>query len=182
MQKRIVQIGLLLASLVSFQGCNESTGPAKEDKLILPVAARISPTNLGCFGAVVNGVQTRVPCTSSDPLVYTFKGNKLTTGQSLSRGDYLTSPDGRYKLIMQYDGNLVAYRNFSPWTYYWNTSTDGGTQALMQTDGNFVVYAGSTALWYTRSWGLDGLHPHFDIQNDANMVVYYDGGWRWSAL
>jgi hypothetical protein len=84
----------------------------------------------------------------------------------------LYSEDGRFKLIMQLDGNLVLYIGSSP---LWSSNTPNNVGAYMsfQSDGNLVVYrANGTPAWAS---GTDG---HSDerllIQNDGNMVLYRD--------
>jgi hypothetical protein len=85
--------------------------------------------------------------------------------------DHLISCDGRFKLVMQTDGNLVLYMNGT--TALWSTGTvgSGATQAAMQTDGNFVLYAGATPVWASNTAG----HPNavISVQNDGNVVIYY---------
>jgi hypothetical protein len=90
------------------------------------------------------------------------------------------SPDGRLRLSMQTDGNLVLY--FQPFgAFMWkeaiwasNTAGHPGAWAIMQDDGNFVVYdANDSALWATAT------NPNgsfIAVQNDGNLVVYDAGG------
>ena len=60
--------------------------------------------------------------------------NVLTAEQSF------TSPNGRYRLTMQGDGNLVEYDGAS---VVWASGTSGsGARVVMQDDGNLVVYDG----------------------------------------
>jgi hypothetical protein len=92
----------------------------------------------------------------------------LTPGQSLRNGARLTSPDGRYSLIMQSDGNLVIY---GPGGAQWATSTNGpGRWAVMQSDGNLVVYGPSGPLWASNTGDQPG--AHLVMQSDGNLVIY----------
>ncbi len=82
----------------------------------------------------------------------------------LSAGQKLTSPDGKYYAIMQYDGNFVVYYN-SPIgrVVVWHTYTAGNSGAFLalQQDGNLVVYSEkSKAIWYTRT----GIRPFADYK------------------
>jgi len=107
----------------------------------------------------------------------------LTGGQKLLPGQAIYSPDDRYSLLLQPDGNLVMWESGKParkptgWDSFWGaegdavfgTSTQPGyksnkgnltvTEAVLQgNDGNFVVYSGATPLWSISSKGLgDGL-------------------------
>ena len=62
-------------------------------------------------------------------------GDTVTTGQKLDRGQWLQSGDGRYKLHMQTDGNLVLY-NVSG-RAVWATNRTGQF-VIVQSDGNLV--------------------------------------------
>jgi hypothetical protein len=101
----------------------------------------------------------------------------LTRGEYLGPGQSVTSCDGRFRLTMQTDGNLVLYQGT---TALWYTSTHGtGAQkAIMQTDGNFVVYDGSNnARWHT--WTYNNPGAHLAVQNDGNLVVYQGSTALW---
>jgi hypothetical protein len=97
---------------------------------------------------------------------------------------YIQSPDKRYDLIMQPDGNLVL--NGPGGHAIWNAGTSGaGNYMVMQPDGNLVVYnsAGTAALWYTTGHG-GSLAPggYVRVQNDGNLVVYTtSGAAAWNA-
>ena len=108
----------------------------------------------------------------------------LTGGQKLLPGQAIYSPDDRYSLLLQPDGNLVMWESGKPareqptgWQSFWGiegdvvflTSTQPGfknnkgnltvTEAVLQgSDGNFGVYSGATRLWsiLTKGYG-DGL-------------------------
>jgi hypothetical protein len=95
----------------------------------------------------------------------------LSQNQKLMPDEALLSPDRRFKLIYQSDGNLVLYR----WdgVPLWHTSTHGTFQgrAAMQPDGNFVLYDGyGSALWHSFTFGNPG--SYLKMQNDGNLVVY----------
>ena len=73
--------------------------------------------------------------------------DKLSAGERLTAGQSLTSPNGKYDLTMQTDGNLVLYDSASQ--AVWNSKTYGhpGATLAVQNDGNLVVYSGSSPLW-----------------------------------
>lgn len=97
-------------------------------------------------------------------------GPVLESGQSMFPGDVRFSPDGRFFVIFQTDGNVVQIR--FPDTVLWATATNdrGATEFAMQADGNLVVYAGPTPLWASNTEGNPG--AHLVIQNDGNLVLY----------
>jgi VCBS repeat-containing protein len=103
--------------------------------------------------------------------------SQLVAGQTLTAGQFLTSTNGRYKLVMQGDGNLVLYDNQGG--ALWSTGTNGrvNVSATMQGDGNFVLYAGQTALWSTKTNGFGG--ARMVVQDDSNAVVYQGSTALW---
>jgi len=99
---------------------------------------------------------------------------QLNPGQQITSGTQIASPDGKFVLQMQSDGNLVirAPGNIP----YGDTHTAGheGTIAVMQTDGNFVLRApGNIPVWAS---GTDG-HPGtvLQVQDDGGVVLYAPG-------
>lgn len=101
--------------------------------------------------------------------------NQLTEGQTLANGAQIASSDGRYRLVMQADGNLVVYRGSSA---QWATGTNGpNRRVVMQGDGNLVVYTGSTPLWASGTAGFRG--SRLVMQNDGNLVIYGPSGHAW---
>ncbi|HUD10507.1 MAG TPA: hypothetical protein VMR28_02420 [Candidatus Saccharimonadales bacterium] len=95
---------------------------------------------------------------------------KLSSGQTLSEGSYLLSPDSQSVLTIQSDGNLVLYSNLRA---SWNSGSAGSStnHLVMQSDGNLVLYNQSNAaLWDSQTSGNPG--AYLVLQTDGNMVVY----------
>jgi len=79
-------------------------------------------------------------------------GSQLNANTTMYAGEYILSPDGRFGLLMQPDGNLVAYGpspcgaprpDICQGPYdWWASNTDGqpGSRVVMQGDGNLVIY------------------------------------------
>jgi len=87
----------------------------------------------------------------------------LYPGSQLNPGDALTSPSGKYRLVMQGDGNLVEYDGGTP---VWASNTfNAGSVLLDQPDGNFVIVA----------TGTNQPNSVLTVQNDRNVVVYAPG-------
>lgn len=127
---------------------------------------------------------------------------------SLSSGEFLTSPTSAFVLAFQPDSNLVLYGindsvfgwaslSADPSIYciqstqdyggaIWATGTDGSgaDKVIMQPDGNLVLYSGamvpSNAVWSSRTYGNDG--AYLLVQDDANLVIYgTDGNALWQS-
>lgn len=108
--------------------------------------------------------------------------DRLNSGQSLTSGQSLISPNRAFTLIMQGDGNLVIYRSGQA---QWASSTSGaGNWVVMQGDGNLVIYtAAGKPLWDSKTAGKPG--AHLRMQDDGNLVVYQGGTavWdRWRSI
>ena len=105
----------------------------------------------------------------------------LQPGEQLSPGQSRTSPDGRFELSYQGDGNLVLYR-MSDGHPLWATHTFAAGVVEMQHDGNLVIYAsGGGAIWSTGTAGYPG--ARLAMQSDSNLVIYdYYGFPVWSRF
>jgi surface antigen len=131
----------------------------------LALVALLAAIALGLFGATPSGVHAAGP-----------RGWCLSSGQRLSAGDYLEAGTNGYRLIMQGDGNLVA---FTPGGRpVWNSRTWGnqGAYAELQSgDGNLVVYTSSRkALWDSKTYSNPG--DRLCMQSDGNVVIYASSG------
>jgi hypothetical protein len=105
----------------------------------------------------------------------------LIGGEPMTGGQQVTSPDGRYALTLQSDGNVVSYAPGSRALWDSDTWQHPGAVLVMQTDGNAVLYASDGAvLWSSGTWGNPG--ATLRVQDDGNVVVYRaDGVALWST-
>ncbi|GAB3849585.1 cellulase family glycosylhydrolase [Dactylosporangium cerinum] len=105
--------------------------------------------------------------------------SRLNAGAQLTGGQSLTSPNGRFRLTMQSDGNLVIYdNNAAIWaTGTWNLPADRKpTRVDMQSDGNLVLYNNANQpAWASGSWGSGRVDPFLEMQDDGNLVIYHNG-------
>ena len=105
----------------------------------------------------------------------------LLANAKLSSNQSLISGNGKYKLTMQSDGNLVLY--VVGGKALWSTGTVGtGAVSLnMQSDGNLVMRnTKGTAVWSTKTNGTGAVKAV--LQDDANFVLYTSGGKAvWSS-
>ncbi|QGW82230.1 Ig-like domain repeat protein [Variovorax paradoxus] len=102
--------------------------------------------------------------------------SSLPLGSSLTAGQSIYSPDGRYQLVFQADGNLVVYdlKENTPAVWHSQTGGAGGTLAVFQTDGNLVIYntanGGVAHVWNSGSANKGA--QRLELQNDGNLVIY----------
>ena len=106
-------------------------------------------------------------------------GSTMMPGDSLSPGESITSPNGRYQLILQHDGNLVLYDSDGP-VPLWDSRTVGRSDRtlIMQADGNLVLYelpvTPYDALWHSRTHGRPG--AFLTVRDDGTMTIGDSGG------
>lgn len=101
--------------------------------------------------------------------------SQLDQGRKLEIGWSLQSPNLRYRLVMQTDGNFVLYQRPGR-VAVWHSRTYGhpGSDVVMQGDGNLVIYEpGRGAIWNTRTAG----HPGTILRvEDIGRIVLYAPG------
>ncbi len=124
-------------------------------------------------------------------------GNQLNDGQWLANNGYLVSPNGKYAVILQNDGNLVLVHanNGNPdlGRPYWSVFANSTNKIVgkftgipcflsMQSDGNLVLYNSKSPVssgppyWAINS-GLSKLDTFMALmQDDANFCVYHRVG------
>ncbi|MFJ9785788.1 CHAP domain-containing protein [Amycolatopsis sp. NPDC101161] len=107
--------------------------------------------------------------------------DRLAADARLYPGQFLRSTDGRYRLALQSDGNLVLY---SPgYRALWASGTAGRSahSLLMQADANLVLYGTGSqgALWSSNRTGVGTFA--FTLQSDGNGVVYGPSGALWTT-
>lgn len=120
------------------------------------------------------GAATRVADFEAPPTSTLYAGQHLPNTNTM-----LVSPDGRSRLVMQSDDNLVIYTDGQA---RWATGTvNSGAVALqMRSDGNAVlVNSGGGALWNTNTAGHPG--AYLRLGNDGRLAVVESGNILWST-
>jgi hypothetical protein len=108
-------------------------------------------------------------------------GSTLAAGRTMQSNFFMQSANGRYRLWMQGDGNLVLYDEQQTHKAIWATNKFGpNTQVSMQSDGNLVVYSGSNAIWASGTNGKTG--AKLVLQDDGNLVVYQGSTVVWDRI
>lgn len=106
---------------------------------------------------------------------------EVTIGHSFGKGVKLFSPNRKYFLTFQNDGNLVLYKTDGKG--FWSSETQNrGHSAIFQNDGNLVVYdKANKAIWLSDSQNKNA--RALRVQDDGNLAMY-DGGnaFVWSAF
>ncbi|AGA28044.1 S8 family serine peptidase [Singulisphaera acidiphila] len=143
-----------------------------------PVWSTNTGGNPGAYLAVQDDGRVGIFHPATNALLWT-SNNTLLPGKQLNPNQLISSPNGRFQLLMQTDGNLVVY---GPSGAVWSTNTGGhpGAVVLMQTDGNLVVYNNSgTPIWSTGTHGRAG--AYLVLQNDGKLKLIHNGSVIWSS-
>jgi hypothetical protein len=123
----------------------------------------------------------------ADPTIVFTDANIFTSGTdyAASMGASHLSPNGKYKLIFQNDGNLVLYAKNPVEKSIWATGTNNPLSILsIGSDGNINIYSTSaktTSIWTTNTGNNNGpciLAP----DNNGNVVVYQSTSKGWVAI
>lgn len=108
----------------------------------------------------------------------------LLPNQSIPVGGYIESPNGRFILTFQNDGNLVFYdRSTNPWTAKWEAHANGLGADLcrLEPSGILVLYKpGAEVVWSTE----DPTPPDvwLRIEDAGNAVIYFNDGGRIDSI
>jgi eukaryotic-like serine/threonine-protein kinase len=121
--------------------------------------------------------------------------SSMAAGDTLKPGQTLLSPNGRFLLTMQPDGDLVTSERPAG-TPTWATGSGGhpGAYAILQGDGNLIVYPKgrsapltgqpTSAVWQSETNGHPG--ASVDLLDNGNLVIRsHDGAdilWQSGAI
>ena len=113
---------------------------------------------------------------SSTPSSGQGTNSSLSKGQTLSSGSSLNSPNGRYRVTMQTDGNLVLYDGSR---LIWTTITKArGSRVTLQQDGNLVLQQfhpamGDLTFWDTATTNIGN---QLVLQDTGDLVILDSAG------
>jgi hypothetical protein len=102
-------------------------------------------------------------------------GSRLEPGQTLGVDHSRTSPDGRYRLTLQIDGNVVLYgpRDRALWASH--TDDGSGQRLVLGTDGDLVLFDGEgRRVWWTGTEGNPGAVLRVTDQGTIVLYSIYD--------
>lgn len=97
----------------------------------------------------------------------------IRPGTRLGSGDYALSPNKKYGIVQQSDGNLV-YAEVGSGKPLWSSQTHKhpGAYTVFGRDGNLVVYDANDKPLFASATQDRG--TALLVQNDANLVIYDD--------
>lgn len=115
----------------------------------------------------------------------TVHGYELTIGETLGQNDYLVSPNGWYRAVMQADGDFVVYNKAN--TAVWATATTrgfgGSYTAEMLANGNFAIKSAGTIIWQTNTSGKGEVSSiSFAGWYPTDVTVGRSGAFGWECV
>jgi hypothetical protein len=135
------------------------------------ILALLAATILTQMGFVPMSAHAQVPTPTPFPPNSILSG-KLLSGQYLSANEQLVSPNGKTRLIMQYDGNLCMYR-VDNGQFLWESGLHGADKVHLQEDGDLVMqvdyHDGFEITWHTDTGGNPG--AILVLRDDGNLVI-----------
>lgn len=106
--------------------------------------------------------------------------NYISTTRSLRSGQCLSSPSGRYRAIMQTDGNFVIYKMHDN-TVMWNSKTAGYNGANLKLNRDGSVDVGSKKVIASTPYGGSRTHT-LTLDNNGRIIVRDDRGLQtWTS-
>ena len=109
-------------------------------------------------------------------------GDRIQSHKEMPEGSFLQSGDGRFKMVVQGDGNLVIYQSNQP---IWASNTSGigtpGFKLAIQSDGNVVMYGKNASIWASNTAGVGTGSYTLVMQNDGNLVLYDRNSPIWAS-
>ncbi|SFO21393.1 D-mannose binding lectin [Geodermatophilus obscurus] len=149
----------------------------------LPVGqpVRVGPFTLTvqalAAGSATVRVTTPTPAPPSTPSPN--GGRVMSAGQVLTAGQALRSANGRYRLDVQADGDLVV--RAPDRRVLWATGSRGTAARLtLRSDGELVLSSGSRSLWQSRTAGRGAVR--LELRDDGDLrLVRTDGSVVWST-
>ncbi len=107
--------------------------------------------------------------------------NSLQSTQQLLSGDSLESSNGRYRLYLQADGNVVL-RDQQTSQALWSSQTNGSAaiRLKLQGDGNLVLRSADDAsLWSSKTAGSGA--TRLVLNSDGSLALYGANGPVWAV-
>lgn len=112
------------------------------------------------------------------------KRDRLKGGQRLLAGEKLTSPNGKFTLTFQGDGNFVLYEGSEPrWQSGRNRYGEGGGWLLLTAEGNMTTFDDDqSSRWSSRTrFRRTGGDCELVVQDDGAAVLKLDGVTIWAV-
>jgi hypothetical protein len=122
------------------------------------------------------------------PWVSTWKSEKRSEikdieNNALSKGQSLHSKNGKYRLTLQDDGNLVLYTDQNK--AIWNSGTYGKNSKYLATDNSkLTLYdMANNKIWQSSAGYLPSIYSaNLVLQDDGNLVLYNSNGtYAWDT-
>jgi hypothetical protein len=140
-----------------------------------PIWASVTDGNPGAFLQIENDGKLIVHKSTRD-FTPIWSTARLCPGRTLQPNTILRSANGKYKLEMQTDGNLVLRNDFNQIKWASNTYGNPGSRVQMQFDGNLVIRnAGNQIIWASNTYSdfiFRNNSSSLRVEDNGNLVIY----------
>lgn len=116
--------------------------------------------------------------------------DRLLVGQKLTNGQKLVSPNQRFELVMQNDGNVVLYDKVPVIKALWSTKTSKHGSGhdytfVLQPDRHIVLYKGvcipANHIWASRTNKAGYRSIELVLKDDGNLEGHTSEGMFWQT-
>ena len=106
------------------------------------------------------------------PISNSNSTSTLSVDTMLKTGDVMWSPQRKYQLKMQQDGNLCINTANDQFVWCTMSQSKNGAYAILQTDGNFVVYDNNAVWkWDAQTHTLPSKPKKLFLDDDGNLKL-----------
>ncbi len=174
----VVSAGLLAVALAAAPGTAFAAGAPDPAPASASTSAAVREA--GDLARLDAPGERRPQLTASPVAASAVAGSSLERGQTLASGDALQSPNGRFQLSMEKDGELLLVKapnrlNSEPYVITGLAFGDPGSRLVLQTDGNLVLYGVDGTVF--EDFGTAGSAAQsLVVQDDGNVVLYSSSG------
>lgn len=113
------------------------------------------------------------------------KTDRLEAGQYIKKGEFLVSPNGKFKFTLDHDGVLFLWGEVDPNHRIWEMAKyrdEVVDMLVMQDDGDLALFAFAECVnWSSGTEGRGNATSTFVLQDDGNAVIFSDGKEIWAT-
>jgi hypothetical protein len=109
--------------------------------------------------------------TTQNPDGLNYVNKTMFNNREMYAGQKIETPDRRYKVTLQNDGNLVMRNRDNKVTWASRTAGNPNARLILQSDGNLVIRSqNNRSVWNTKTGGKG--QTRLTLKNDGSLVLY----------
>ena len=128
------------------------------------------------MGCDIDDIKDFVSSSFSSRTVY----NSISTGQKFKSGDYMYSPNKKYRFLIRRDGDMVLRGSSEGIIWMSGTADKGGKYLAINTKGNLVLRdVNDERVWHTNTGG--SYADKLALDDDGGLRLYKGSVVIWSV-